>query len=173
MLVYLQMIETAEEQTKFERIYMQYRDIMYGTAYKILQDAQDAEDAVQQAFVKLAENIYKIEEPICPKTKGYIVTIVENKAIDMYRRRHAHPQVEYLDEIVGIQVEYNGSNTLAECILKLPARQRSVIILKYSHGYENKEIARILGISLSNAQKLDQRAKAKLRLLCEEAGIEW
>lgn len=46
MLVYLQMIETAEDQTKFERIYMQYRDIMYGTAYKILQDAQDAEDAV-------------------------------------------------------------------------------------------------------------------------------
>lgn len=123
--------------------------------------------------MKLAENIYKIEEPLCPKTKGYIVTIVENKAIDMYRRRHAHPQVEYLDEIVGIQVEYNGSNALAECILKLPARQRSVIILKYSHGYENKEIARILGISLSNAQKLDQRAKAKLRLLCEEAGIEW
>ena len=173
MLVYLQMIETAEEQTKFEQIYTQYRDIMYGVAYRILQNAHDAEDAVQQAFVKLAENIYKIEEPLCPKTKGYIVTIVENKAIDMYRRRHAHPQVEYLDEIVGIQVEYNGSNALAECILKLPARQRSVIILKYSHGYENKEIARILGISLSNAQKLDQRAKAKLRLLCEEAGIQW
>lgn len=173
MLVYLQMIETAEDQTKFERIYTQYKDILYGVAYKILKDPQDAEDAVHCAFVKLAENIYKIDEAICPKTKGYIVTIVENKAIDMYRRKCAHPQVEYLDEIIGIQVEYNGTNALAGCIMKLPARQRSVLILKYGHGYQIREIAGILDISLSNVQKLDQRAKAKLRLLCEEAGIEW
>ena len=173
MLVYLQMIETAEDQTKFERIYTQYRDILYCVAYKILKNPQDAEDAVHHAFVKLAENIYKIDEPICPKTKGYIVTIVENKAIDMYRKKHAHPQVEYLDEIVGIQVEYSGTNVLAGCIMKLPARQRSVLILKYSHGYKIREIAGILGVSMSNAQKLDQRAKAQLKLLCEEAGIEW
>ena len=173
MLVYLQMIEAPEQQTKFEIIYTQYKDTMYAIAYKILRNHHDAEDAVHHAFVKLAENIQKIEDPLCPKTKGYIVTIVENKAIDIYRRKQAHPQVEYIDEVVGIQVEYNGDNALAGCMLKLPARQRSIMILKYSHGYSMKEIAKILGISYENAVKTEQRAKVRLKALCEEAGIEW
>lgn len=173
MLVALQMIETPEERTKLETIYNHYKDTMYAVAYKILRNPQDAEDAVHYACVQLAKNIHKIEEPICPKTKGYIVTIVENKAIDLYRRKQAYPHVEYIDEVVGIQVEYNGDNALAGCILKLPARQRSVIILKYCHGYTAKEIARILGISYENAMKTEQRARARLKLLCEEARIEW
>ena len=173
MLVSLEMIETPEERTKLETIYNEYRGTMYAVAYKILHNVQDAEDAVHYACVQLAKNIQKIEEPICPKTKGYIVTIVENKAIDLYRRKQAHPLVEYSDEVVGIQVEYNGDNALAGCILKLPARQRSVIILKYSHGYRMKEIAMILGISYENAMKTEQRARARLKTLCEKAGIEW
>ena len=173
MLVYLQMIETPEQQTKFEIIYTQYKDTLYAVAYKILRNHHDAEDAVHHAFVKLAENIQKIEDPLCPKTRGYIVTIVENKAIDIYRRKQAHPQLEYIDEVVGVQVEYQGENALAGSILKLPTRQRSVIILKHSHGYSMKEIAKILGISYENAVKTEQRAKARLKALCEEAGIEW
>ena len=173
MLVYLQMIESPEDKHKFELIYEKYRDMFFAIANNILHNDQDAEDVVHHAFLKLAENISKIGDPDCPKTRGYIVTIVENKAIDLYRRKQAYPHVEYIDEVVGIQVEYNGDNALAGCILKLPARQRSVIILKYCHGYTAKEIARILGISYENAMKTEQRARARLKLLCEEAGIEW
>jgi len=39
-------------------------------------------------------------------------------------------------------------------------------------GYDLKEIARILGIQLNNARQIDQRAKAKLRALCEENGYD-
>ena len=79
----------------------------------------------------------------------------------------------YEDEVLGIQVSYEGSNGLTACILKLPARQKSAILLRYAHGYSIKEIAGILGISYQNAMKLDQRAKEKLKSLCEEAGLEW
>ncbi len=173
MLIYLQMIETQADRSKFEILYLEYRGLMYSIAYKILQNVHDAEDAVQQAFVKIAENISKIDDPMCPKTRGYIVTIVESKAIDLYRRNKAHPAVPYSDETVGISVEYTGTNALAGCILKLPARQRHILILKYSHGYALKEIAKMLGMSYANALKLEQRAKARLKALCEEAGIEW
>ena len=81
--------------------------------------------------------------------------------------------VPYNEETVGIQVEYSGTNDLAGCILKLPARQRHIIILKYHHGYELKEIAKMLGITYSNALKIEQRAKTRLKALCEEVGIEW
>lgn len=52
MLLYLQMLETPEEKSLFEQIYLEYRGLMYHVAYEILHNDQDAEDAVHQAFVK-------------------------------------------------------------------------------------------------------------------------
>ena len=171
MLIYLQMIETPEDRSKFETMYLEYRDYMYRVAFSILNNPQDAEDAVHYAFVKIAENIKKVGEPVCLKTRGYVVTIVRNRAIDVYRKKQAHPNAEYRDAVKGMQVEYDGDNQVSACIMKLNERQRNVLILKYHHGYELKEIAKMLGITYRNALQIEQRAKAKLRALCEEEEI--
>ena len=171
MLIYLQMIDTPEERSKFEQIYLEYRGLMYHVAYEILHNDQDAEDAVHQAFVKIAENIKKIDAPVCPKTHSYVVTIVEHQAIDQYRKRQKYQTVELIEEIQGTNAHYEGDNDLTKCILKLPARYREMILLRYHHGYTVREIAKIMGLSLQAAIKLDQRAKNKLKKLCEEAGI--
>lgn len=99
MIIYLQMLETPEEKSKFEQLYLEYKGLMFHVAYEILHNEQDAEDAVHQAFVKIAENIKKIDDPICPKTHSYVVTIVENKAIDQYRKQQKHQTVELIEEI--------------------------------------------------------------------------
>ena len=171
MIIYMMMLETPEEKSKFEQLYLEYKGLMFHVAYEILHNEQDAEDAVHQAFVKIAENIKKIDDPMCPKTHSYVVTIVENKAIDQYRKQQKHQTVELIDDIQGTNVHYDGDNDLAKCILKLPARYREMILLRYHHGYSVREIAGMMGISLPAAIKLDQRAKNKLKKLCEEAGI--
>lgn len=79
--------------------------------------------------------------------------------------------MELNEEITGYKIEYSGPSTIASCILKLPARYREVILLKYHHGYSLKEIAKMLEISESNAIKLDQRGKKKLEQLCKEEGL--
>ena len=91
MLIYLQTLETPEEKSLFEQIYLEYRGLMYHVAYEILHNEQEAEDAVHQAFVKIAENIKKIDASVCPRTHSYVVTIVEHQAIDQYRRMQKHP----------------------------------------------------------------------------------
>ena len=159
MLFYLQMIETPEEKSVFEQIYLEYRGLMYHVAYEILHNEQEAEDAVHQAFVKTAENIKKIEDPQCPKTRSYVVTIVEHQAIDRYRRLRKHPSVELNEEVQSVNIQYKGENGLAKCILELPGRYREMILLRYHQGYSVREIAKMLGMSLSAAIKLDQRAK--------------
>ncbi len=172
MLVYLQMIETPEDRSKFVIIYEEYRDCMYRTAFRILKNPQDAEDVVHCAFVKLAEHMEKIGDPKCLKTKGYVVTIARNKAIDTYRKRQKHPHLEYRNALNGMWVEYDGGNRVTECILKLDERQQYILTMKYYHGHKLKEIAKMMDITYRNALQIEQRAKKKLRVLCEEAGIE-
>lgn len=171
MLIYLQMIETPEDKSKFVIIYEEYRDYMYRVAFSILHNVEDAEDAVHYAFVKIAENINKVGAPVCLKTKGYVVTIVRNRAIDIYRKKQAHPHIEYRDALKGVQIDYDGDNRVTACIMKLNERQRNVLILKHHQGYDLREIASMLGITYRNALQIEQRAKAKLRALCEEEGI--
>ena len=60
MLIYLMMIDSPEDQSKFEKVYLTYKGLMYHTAFKVLNNEEDAEDAVHNAFVKIAENISKI-----------------------------------------------------------------------------------------------------------------
>ena len=173
MLVYLQMVETEEDKHKFEIIYKAYRYELFILANSILKNEHDAEDVVHHAFLKLVENIKKIEGPLTQKTKGYIATIVENRAIDVYRSKKAHPTVPFGDGTADINVDTPECSDLPGCISKLPVRQRSIIILKYHYGYELKEIAKALGISYANALKIDYRAKERLKELCGEAEIEW
>ena len=171
MLIYLQMIETPLEKSKFEQLYHQYRALMFHVANGILHNDRDAEDAVHNAFVSIAENISKIEDPNCPKTKGYIVTIVERKAIDLYRRKQRRNVIS-IDEVnLGIQPELSGGVVIGQCFGKLPDRYRHVLMLKFRYGYDTREIAKLMGISEANAAKLIQRAKQQLEKLCEEEGI--
>lgn len=171
MLMYLAMIDSPEDQSKFEKVYNAYKGLMFYVANRILGNEQDAEDAVHNAFIKIAENIQKIGDAVCPKTQSYVVTIVENKAIDLYRANRRRKEASYIDDISGIIVETQDAHGLEYCILRLPARYREAILLKYYHGFSCKEIAKQLGISEANAIKLDQRAKRKLQQICEEEGV--
>lgn len=165
MLIYLQMIETPEDKSKFEALYQKYRGLAYHVAYKRLNHVQDAEDVVQHIFMKIAENIKKIE-PVSPKTEHLIVTMAENRVIDLFRVRGHQPVVPLTKEILSyFVIQPEKEDLLVECILKLPEQQRQVIWLKYYHGYSLREISAILGISLAWAQKIDQRAKKKLEQL--------
>ena len=171
MFVYLMMIDSQEDQSKFEKVYLTYKGLMYHVAYKILNNEHDAEDVVHSAFVKIVENIQKIDVPVCQKTQNYVVTIVENKAIDLYRENKRKNSSLYLDEISGIEVEATRVHGLAACMAKLTPRYRQIILLKYYQGFSCKEIAKQLDITEANAIKLDQRAKNKLLQICREEGV--
>lgn len=69
MMIYLQTIDTAEDRSKFEQLYEQYKQLMFYTAFQILKRPQDAEDAVHHAFLSIAENISK-----------FLIRIVQKRA---------------------------------------------------------------------------------------------
>ena len=169
MLVYALTIVKPADRPKLERLYLEYRSVMFCAANEILHNEHEAEDAVQQAFVKIAENLDKVLDELSNKTKAFVVTIAENTAIDRYRKLKRHGDCELCEEACGI--EANSADELVSCILKLPARYRQFILLKYYHGYSTREIAKLLGMSSAAASKTAQRAKQRLEQLCKEAGL--
>lgn len=171
MLIYLQTIDAQSQQAVFEKIYAAYRGLMFYIAKNILLNDEDAEDAVHNAFIAIAENIGKIDVPVCPKTKGYVVTIVESKAIDIYRKNNRHPHLSLCEEVIGLTVDPAECQGIARCFARLPARYRHILLLKYRYGYNNQELAKLLHISYANTLKLIQRAKEKLAQFCKEEDI--
>ena len=139
MFLYLAMIDSDADKSKFEILYSEYKNLMYYTANRILRNSSDAEDVVHQAFLKVIEILDTISSPRCHKTRALLVTITEHKAIDLAER-----------------------DTRAAAIASLPPRYRSVLLLRYDCGYSNAEIAEILDTTEPNVRKLIQRAKEKL-----------
>lgn len=171
MMIYLQMIETQEDRLVFERVYHHYRNLMYTVAYNILHNESDAEDAVHAAFVSIAEKIKNIFDPECPKTRSFVVIIVQRKALDILRRRNRHSEADITGFSVGIEPDLTQASAITRCLAKLPERYRTALLLKYRYGYDNLQLAKLLHIKPSNAAKLIQRAKQKLREICTQEGV--
>lgn len=178
MLIYLALIESEENQSKFEIIYREYRNLMFHVANKILQNEHDSEDVVHQAFLKLIEIIDTIDEAKCPKTRNLVVTIVERKAIDLYRTRKRRTILSLDEENINVPVNSDIENIpdnslIAVAIATLPTKYRELLLLKYDSGYSEKEIARLLSMTEATVKKTIQRAKAKLgSILAELEGPE-
>lgn len=172
MLIYLQMIDSPEERSNFEKVYHAYRGLMYHVAFQILGHKQDAEDAVHSAFVSIVEHIEKFSTPVCPKSRSLSVIIVKNKSIDIKRKRTRIAQhEEKLTEDSIIVPQTDAALDVADCILLLPERYQEMILLKYRHGYSIKEIAELMDLTPAAASKLEQRAKKKLEEICRRENV--
>ena len=91
---YLALIDNAEDQNKFEYLYNHYQKQMYYTAKRILNDAFIAEDAVHEAFVKIARNMNKIDDETSDRTRAFVMIVTENAAKDVYRKRKQYFEKE-------------------------------------------------------------------------------
>ena len=119
MLIYLSMIEDDRSRERFISIYDQYKNLMFYAANRILQNEQDAEDAVHEAFLVVIRHLDCLWEDKGPYIKAFVLSIVENKAIDLWRRRqHLGEQVTFEDRLYAPAPGHEG-NGLTEAIAKV------------------------------------------------------
>ncbi len=99
MLVCLSMFESDEERVSFQAIYEENYLKMYHVALGILKCQMDAENAVHEAFLCIAENYKKYSQISGSKMAGLCVTIVKHKSIDALRKRN-HLSDEQVEDLV-------------------------------------------------------------------------
>lgn len=105
VILYLQMLDTPEERAKFETLYHAHRRTMLHIAMQILKDHQLAEDAVQEAFLRLVKNFSKIGQINCPRTRLFTVIIVRNISLTMLAERKKETVLESPDAVIPIEYD--------------------------------------------------------------------
>lgn len=171
--VYLSVLDTPEEKSRFEKLYLAHRQDMYKVAYGILHNSHDAEDAVHQAFLAIANNFEKISAIPCQEIKGYIVIIIRNTSINIYNsnKRRSQRLAELDDCGASVEIDYFERfdyEDLKSAISRLPQIYKDIIYLHFLEGFTVREISKMLGISREAVWKRAERAKKLLKALLEE-----
>ena len=182
MLLMFMAIENEMDRNKATDLFNQYYGTMLYIAGGILHEPHLAEDAVSTSFIKILKNLDKFDMNDCTRTRGLIVIIVRNTAIDIHRglnRNQTIPLEEYMedtnDEPVIDQITIaDACEHITQCISKLNKQYADILYLKCAMNYSNEEIQQILGISRDNVKVRLYRARKALKEMLweEESGYE-
>ncbi len=178
MLFYLTLIDTEEDQCRFEKLYYQYRHLIYFCANRILKNSFDAEDATQNALIYIAqhmENFQNISEKDC---KGLILMIATQKALDLYRKlsKSRGISLEQQQENLGIEPSdpinsISGiDEELSDIFKQMNPRYRDVLMKRLCYGYDFSDIAKELMLTEANVRKILQRAREQFIRIYQERG---
>ncbi len=152
---------------RLDELVVKYENTLFRAALAILGDVQEAEDAVQDTFLRYLEKRPELRDG--DHEKAWLLKVTANRCKSILRTRRRRPTVELLD--IYPVPEEEGSRELMEAILTLPANQRSAVHLHYYEGYTSEEIGAILGQRPGTVRSHLSRAREALRrYLLEETG---
>lgn len=105
MLFFDIVIDNDFDRNKIEQIYITYKKLLFYIAYSILKDYHEAEDVVHMAIIKICNHLDKIEEIECNKTKAFLVIIVRNIAINVYKKKRRISDID-MERLTDLE-DYN------------------------------------------------------------------
>lgn len=129
------------------------------TAQRLLGDADEAEDIVQDAMVKL----WLMRESLNPPILGIASVVTRNLCIDHIRRRKPMSDISQLAEEEDFSDDGEQIERMLQIIDTLPSTQRTILRMRHLEGMEMKEIAMVLGSTEVSVRKTLSRARMAVR----------
>jgi len=157
---------------EFEQLYRQHAPFVYRTALRITRSVEESEDILQTIFLRLIRNG-------CPRGLGeqpmaYLHRAAVNGALDAIRRRRQRTSgtdVNRIEEALhrpDSSFEEEIFRKLHEAIAELNPVAAEMLILRYTHGHSDAEIAKMVGKSRGVVAVMLYRARARLRTLIKQ-----
>ena len=153
----------------FEELVERYGRMVYRVAYRITGSHQDADDVMQETFLKVFRSIGRFRRESNVET--WIYRIALNCALNLARTKKEEPLDEGMDPVT-MRVSDNPerrlervelSEAISNAIDKLPPQQRAVVILHDMEGLTHAQISRILNCSEGTVKSRLHHARRKLR----------
>jgi RNA polymerase sigma-70 factor (ECF subfamily) len=146
----------------------QYSGTLYRVAYSVLRNAADAEDAVQEAFMRVLRHRESLDE--VRDQRVWLIRIVWNIVLDRKRRAKTRPETDDVAELArvlpasGLSAEERAAAAqhhahVLACVEQLPAKERQVLMLSAFEELTSVEIASVLGITESSVRSRLFRAR--------------
>ena len=158
-----------DNERKFDEIFYTYKDKLYGYILGLTHDAQEAEDTVQNVFMRLWQNRERLGE--VENVNAYLFRMAQNDIIDASRKFVRHQQLlsEWFSDDVAAEnplrdlLSSEVENSLREAVEQLTDQQRRVFTMRREQGMSHVDIARQLGISVETAESTMKRALKSVR----------
>lgn len=164
----MQVIVGKKDQRAFAILAERYRRKLFATCYRMLNDAQEAEDAVQDSLLKLW-NYAASWDVDKAKLSTWLYTVTTNTCRDILRKRRAilveHDDNRVSDGPDGADVveTKQTARIIKRAIAELPDRQRQALVLAYYQGLSHKEIGEIMDSTAKSIEGLVARARNDLK----------
>ncbi len=155
----------------FRQLYEQYRCLMMHIAYNILGNQALAEEAVQDALLKILIHIDDIKDAACHETKCWVVLITKRTALNKlkYEKIRQHAGAEALDEaedheepLENIVIRNLKIREVLSGLKAIDGKYSELMILRYYYGYTDSKLARHFGVSAEVVRKRCERGKKLL-----------
>ena len=164
---YMSIIEFDNQ--RFDDLYQKYADIVFRTAYNFLLNKDDAEDIVQEVFIKyfISNKTFNDDN----HEKAWILTVTANLSKNVLRSK-SRQNLELDDTIKIVDHKFDKAITnhldLEEAMIRLTANQRLVIYLFYYEQIPIKNIAKIMKSNENTVKSHLLRAKSKMKTYLEK-----
>jgi len=148
---------------ELEELYRAHAAEVYRYVYAVLGDKADAEDVTQTTFVNALRALERGDRP--RKPTNWLITIAHNIVRQRWRQQQARPREVELDrEVAQFEADDDGPSIddLVRALQRIPESQREALVLRELEGRSYKEIASILGVSLTALETLIFRARRSL-----------
>ena len=162
----------GDRKAQFE-LYRLYSSAMYNTTLRIVRDPDDAEDVMQEAFLKAFSRISTYRGEV--SFGAWLKRIVVNKSLDFLRLRRERVSLDEVSEVEEIPEDDPGviehaysADEIRKAIYALPEGYRLVLSLILLEGYDHEEVSEILRISNATSRTQYHRAKKKLAELLKK-----
>ena len=135
---------------------------LYGSALRILRSAEEAEDVLQDSFVKMLAQPPEIPEGSLP---AWMRRVVVNGALDVVRRRKrwAWDELDETSRVGASRVSSAERLDLERAMAELPERARLVLVLHDVEGLKHTEVAELLGVTAGTSKSQLSRARGLMR----------
>jgi len=154
------LIPFHNQSNEFETAYTLYGDMLYRLAFSYMKQQQDAEDIVQEVFVKYFCGLHL---PVSKEQeKAWFIRVTINQCHDALRKRsyRRYDSLEDVKEVAGVE---DAPDELFDVLQKLPEKYKDVIILYYLEDYSVEAISKMLGLSLSATKMRLKRGREFLK----------
>lgn len=141
-----------------ENVFLIYGDMLYRISLVMLQNVQDAEDAVSDTLIKYMLHRKSFQDEA--HCKAWLIRVNINLCKNKLIFRKRHPQIQL--EQLGLHYQEEESRLMG-MLMELPQTYREVVLLYYIEGYKIREIAKILRLTESTVKKRLERARKQLK----------